>query len=224
MNVELRVFDDADAAAAAVAEELARAAEAGAEIALAGGSTPKRSYELTSQTSTSWARAGAWWGDERCVPPSDERSNYRLFREALLDRVSRPPAVHRIRGELEPDEAARRYDEELRMIERLDLILLGIGADGHTASLFPGSPALEERERLAVAVAAPDVPRVTLTPPALSAAPLVVFLAVGDEKAEAVERAFGQPPSPETPASLIRSGEGRTVAVLDRASASRLSG
>ena len=224
MSIELRVLDDAEAAAAAVAEELARAAEASAQIALAGGSTPRRAYELIAQTSASWARASVWWGDERCVPPSDERSNYRLFREALLDRVSRPPAVHRIRGELEPEEAARRYDDELRTVERLDLILLGIGADGHTASLFPGSPALDERERLAVAVAAADVPRVTLTPPALSAAPLVLFLAVGDEKAEAVERAFGQPPSAETPASLVRSGEGRTIAVLDRASASRLPG
>jgi 6-phosphogluconolactonase len=226
MNVELRVFDDADAAAAAVAEELARAAGAGAEIALAGGSTPKRAYELTSQTSTSWARAGVWWGDERCVPPSDERSNYRLFREALLDRVSRPPATHRIRGELEPEAAAALYNGEIHDVQ-LDLVLLGIGPDGHTASLFPNSPALDEAERAAVAVEPalePFVPRVTLTPWKLAETTLVLFLVTGPDKAEAVERAFGQPPSPETPASLIRSADGRTVAVLDRASAARLSG
>jgi 6-phosphogluconolactonase len=222
MTVDLRVFEDAEAAAAEIADELARAAESGAEIALTGGSTPRRAYELAAQRSTSWARTGAWWGDERCVPPGDPRSNYRLFREALLDRVSRPPAVHRIRGELGAEQAARRYEDELRTIERLDLVLLGIGPDGHTASLFPRSPALDETERAAVPAEAalePLVARVTLTPWKLGEAPLVVFFVTGADKAEAVERAFGRPPSPDTPASLVRSREGRTVAVLDRAAA-----
>jgi 6-phosphogluconolactonase len=130
-----------------------------------------------------------------------------------------PRAVHRILGELDPQEAARRYDKELRGVV-LELVLLGIGADGHTASLFPRHEALEEEERLAVAVEARDVARVTLTPPPLRAARHVVFLVVGAEKAEAVGRAFAAPPDPGTPASLIR---GRlTTAILDREAAAEL--
>jgi 6-phosphogluconolactonase len=161
-----------------------------------------------------------WWADERCVPLDDERSNYRLAREALLNRLAVPPrAVHRILGELDPQEAARRYDEELRGVT-LDLVLLGIGADGHTASLFPNHGALEEEERLALAVERPDVARVTLTPPPLRAARHIVFLVVGEDKAEAVGRAFAEEPDPGTPASLIR-GQ-RTTAVLDRDAAAEL--
>jgi 6-phosphogluconolactonase len=164
-----------------------------------------------------WSAAEVWWADERCVPPDDERSNFRLAREALLDRLAVPPrAVHRILCELDPQEAARRYDEELRGVT-LDLVLLGVGADGHTASLFSHHEALDEEERLAVAVERPDVARVTLTPPPLRAARQVVFLVVGEEKAEAVRRAFGAPPDPATPASLIH-GQ-RTTAILDRAAA-----
>ena len=132
-----------------------------------------------------------------------------------------PRAVHRILGELDPQEAARCYDEELRGVT-IDLVVLGIGADGHTASLFPNHEALEEEERLAVAVAGPDVARVTLTPPPLRAAQHIMFLVVGEEKAEAVRRAFGAPPDPATPASVIR-GQ-RTTAILDRDAAAGLSG
>ena len=132
-----------------------------------------------------------------------------------------PRAVHRILGELDPQEAACRYDDALRGVT-LDLALLGIGADGHTASLFPNHDALEEEERLAVAVEAPDAARVTLTTPPLRAARHVVFLVVGEEKAEAVRRAFGATPDRATPASLIR-GE-HTTAVLDREAAAELSG
>jgi 6-phosphogluconolactonase len=132
-----------------------------------------------------------------------------------------PRAVHRIVGELDPQEAASRYDEELRGIT-LDLVLLGIGADGHTASLFPNHEALEEEERFAVAVERPDVARVTLTPPPLRTARHVVFLVVGEEKAEAVRRAFAQEPDSGTPASLIR-GQ-RATAILDREAAAELSG
>jgi 6-phosphogluconolactonase len=130
-----------------------------------------------------------------------------------------PRGVHRVLGELAPEEGARRYDEELRGVT-LDLVLLGIGADGHTASLFPNHAALEEEQRLAVAVEGPDVARVTLTPAPLRAARHVVFLVVGNEKAEAVGRAFGAPPNPATPASVIR-GQ-RTTAVLDREAAAQL--
>jgi 6-phosphogluconolactonase len=199
---------------------LAEAAAAGAHVALSGGSTPRRAYELAAELEPDWSPAEVWWADERCVPSDDERSNYRLAREALLDRLAvSPRAVHRVPGELAPQEAARRYDDELRGVT-LDLVFLGIGADGHTASLFPHHEALEEEERLAVALERPDVARVTLTPPPLSAARHIVFLVVGDEKAEAVRRAFGAPPDPGTPASLIR-GE-RTTAVLDRKAGARL--
>lgn len=130
-----------------------------------------------------------------------------------------PRAVHRIRGELDPEAAASRYDEELRSV-MLDLVLLGLGADGHTASLFPHDRALEEADRLAVAVERPDVTRVTLTPSVLRGAAHVAFLVVGAAKAEAVRLAFAEQPNDATPASLIR-GQ-RTTVILDRAAAARL--
>ncbi|MFN2469314.1 MAG: 6-phosphogluconolactonase [Gaiellaceae bacterium] len=222
MTVELVVAGDAERAAAAVARRLVDAADAGEAIALAGGTTPRRAYELAAGQRADWSRASVWWGDERCVAPDDPRSNFRLAREALLDRLSRPPAaVHRIEGELGADAAAAGYDEAIRGV-RLGFVLLGIGADGHTASLFPGGLALAERERLAVAVPAAGVDRVTLTPPALSSADIVCFLAVGADKAEAVALAFSGPPTTDVPASLIRSAAGRTVAILDRSAAGRL--
>jgi 6-phosphogluconolactonase len=222
--LDLRVLDDAEQAAREVADELAAAARSRTQIAVAGGSTPRRAYEHAARLEPSWRLAGLWWGDERCVPPGDERSNYRLVRESLLDRIAQPPAVHRVRGELAPEEAAQRYDEEIRDV-RLDLVLLGLGPDGHTASLFPGSPALEDTDRAAVAAEAglePFVPRVTLTRWKLGEAPVVLFLVTGEDKADAVALAFGGPPDPKTPASLVRSAEGTTVAVLDRAAASKL--
>jgi 6-phosphogluconolactonase len=143
-------------------------------------------------------------------------------RETLLDRLERLPAVaHRIRGELSAQEAADTYERELGGVV-LDLVLLGIGPDGHTASLFPNDPALEEQRRRAVSVPRADVDRVTVTIPVLNASETVVFLAVGDEKAAAVTRAFGGNPDPTTPASLVRSASGTTVALLDRAAASGL--
>ena len=220
-DVELVVCPDLEAAAQAAAERLAEAARAGAAIALSGGSTPRRAFEIAAQLEPSWRRAAAWWGDERCVPPHDARSNYRLAREALLDRLARPPEVHRIRGELGPEEAAAAYEEELGDLG-LDLALMGIGPDGHTASLFPNAPALDERERRVVAAEPglePFVERVTLTLPALRASRLVLFLVTGDGKADAARRAFAEEPSKETPASLLRSEDGATVAILDRAAA-----
>ncbi len=156
------------------------------------------------------------------MPPDDERSNYLLVTRTLLDRVERQPAeVHRIRGELGSEPAAAEYDQELEGVT-LGLALQGLGPDGHTASLFPSSPALEERERRAVAVLRDDVERVTMTLPVLSGASHVVFLVTGDEKAEAVARAFAGPPDPVTPASLLRSADGETIALLDRAAAANL--
>ena len=222
-DVELRVVDDADAAVRAAAELLAEAAGAGGHIAVSGGSAPGPAYARAARLQLDWHRVELWWADERCVPPTDARSNYRLVRERLLDSLGRLPGeVHRVRGERSPEEAAAAYDDELAGVE-LRLALLGIGPDGHTCSLFPNAPALRETERRAVAADAalePLVPRVTLTPPVLAAAETVVYLVTGESKAAAVARAFAAPPDPGTPASLVRGR--RTIALLDRAAASQL--
>jgi 6-phosphogluconolactonase len=147
-----------------------------------------------------------------------------MANEALIARLARPPEIHRIRGELEPDAAADEYDTALADAA-LDLVLLGLGPDGHTASLFPDAPTLDERSRRAVPAEAalePFVPRVTMTIPELASAAEVLFLVTGAEKADAVKRAFADPPAPDTPASLVRSAAGSTVAVLDSAAAAQL--
>jgi len=222
LGVDFRVFDTPREAQGAAAALLVEAARAGEHIALSGGDTPGPAYELAAGLETDWNATRLWWGDERCVPPDDERSNYLLAKRALLDRIDRQPAeVHRIRGELGGEAAAAEYDDELEGVT-LGLALQGLGADGHTASLFPNSPALEERERRAVAVSHVDVERVTMTLPVLSAAARVVFLVVGESKAEAVARAFAGRPDPSTPASLLRAKNGATTAILDRAAAAKL--
>jgi 6-phosphogluconolactonase len=224
-GVELTVCDDAEAVASTVADELVGAARSGAAIALTGGKTPGRAYELAAEREPDWSAASAWWGDERCVPPEDERSNFRLARETLLDRLgSGPREVQRIRGELGPEEAAREYDELLRGVS-LEFVLLGMGPDGHAASLYPDQPTLEERERRAIPAEAklePFVDRVTLTVPMLCSAPAVVFIVTGEDKADAVERAFAHPPDRSAPASLLRSATGRTTVVVDAAAAAGL--
>jgi 6-phosphogluconolactonase len=225
-DVEVTIAPDDAGVADRVAELLVGAARAGAEIALTGGSTPRRAYERAAELGGDWSRAGIWWGDERCVPPDDERSNYRLANETLLTRLDSPPRIHRIRGEDEPARAAVAYERELSGT-RLDLVLLGLGPDGHVASLFPGSPGLEETERLAIPAEPqlePFVERITLTPPALRAGARIVFLVTGEAKANAVERALAGPPTPKVPGSLIRSATGSTLAVLDEAAAARLRG
>ncbi len=222
-GVELVVCDDAEAAARTAAERLADAARRGSSVALCGGSTPRRAYELAGDLEPDWSRAELWWGDERCVPPEDERSNFRLARESLLERIARPPAaIHRIEAERGGAAAAAAYARELDGVE-LDFVLLGIGPDGHTASLFPHAPALDERERRVTAVEPglePWVERVTLTLLPLNAARHVVFLVVGAEKATAVRAAFIEAPSPRTPASLVRGS--RTTAIVDREAAASL--
>jgi len=179
-----------------VAERLAEAAGNGGHIALTGGRTPRAAYELAAALQPDWSNAGVWWGDERCVPPDDERSNYRLAKESLLDRV-KAGSVHRIRGELGRDEGATLYEQELGSLERFDLILLGVGSDGHIASLFPSEPTLEITDRRVVGAEAklePFVDRVTLTLPTLRAARAIVFLVTGADKAEAAKRAFAGEP------------------------------
>ncbi len=225
MTVELIVLAGEEDAARAAGELLAEHARAGGDVALSGGSSPEAAYRTAARLEPDWSRAEVWWGDERCVPPDDERSNYRLAKRSLLDRLEQAPGdIHRIRGEVDPEEAAAEYDAALHGV-RFALNLLGIGPDGHTASLFPNAPGLGEEERLAIAAEPalePKVTRVTMTPPALRNADLIVFLVTGEEKAEAAAKAFGGPPSRATPASLIRSDGGRTLAVLDRAAAALL--
>ncbi len=222
MNVELRVSASAETACRAAAELLAGVAEHGGHIALSGGSTPRPAYEAAARLTPDWSRVEVWWADERCVPPDDSQSNYRLVQQSLLDRLETGPAsVHRMQGELRPDDAADAYEAELDDIA-FDLVLLGIGPDGHTASLFPNDPAVDELRRRAVAVPRSDVDRVTLTIPVLNAAERVVFLVTGDEKAAAVARALAGEPDAATPASLVRSAAGTTVAILDRAAAGHL--
>jgi 6-phosphogluconolactonase len=187
-------------------------------VVLTGGTTPARAYELAAELREDWSEVELWWGDERCVPPEHEWSNFGLARRTLLERIAvQPRAVHRIAGELGAERAAERYDEELRGIVP-DLTLLGLGPDGHVASLYPHAPGLGERNRRAIAAEAklePYVERVTLTVPVLESAPLVVFLVAGESKADAVAQAFGAPPSEAVPASLVRSTRGETVVLLD---------
>jgi 6-phosphogluconolactonase len=220
--VRIQVELDRESAARAAAELLAAAAEAGEDIALSGGSTVGRAYELAAEAD--WSRARIWFGDDRAVPPDDERSNYRLVEAHLLARLDAPPEVHRIPGELGAEAAADAYDRELDGVE-IGLNLLGLGADGHTASLFPGSPQLEVRDRRVTwgpAGLEPFVDRVTMTVPALRASRTVVYLVAGADKAEAVRRAFAGQPDPATPAGLVRSEHGTTIAILDRDAASLL--
>jgi 6-phosphogluconolactonase len=224
-GVELIRLADEEEVASFVADELVAAARAGSALVLTGGSSPGRAYELAAEHEHDWGSATLWWGDERAVPPEDERSNFRLAREKLLDRLpAAPREIHRIQGELGAEAAAAAYDSELEGVQ-LDLVLLGIGPDGHAASLFPNQPTLDERSRRAIPAQArlePFVDRVTMTLPVLCSAPEVLFLVTGESKAAAVERAFGAPRSVQTPSSLIRSTRGRTRVVADVAASERL--
>jgi 6-phosphogluconolactonase len=222
--VELTVVDDPEQAAAAAAALLVEVAVEGGSIVVAGGSTPRRTYELAAAAHPYWGDVDLWFGDERCVPADDPRSNLQLVREAFLEHLVVWPKVRPVPTDLPAAEAAEAYDAALQGV-RLDLVLLGLGSDGHTASLFPDAPALDSVDRLAIEADAglqPFVERVTLTIPALSAGTHVVFLAVGEEKAEAARRAFGEKASHATPASLVRSKLGTTTVILDRAAASLL--
>jgi len=224
VELELVVVEDAEEAARRTAELLAAVAARGGHMALSGGSTPRRAYELAAALQPDWGTAHAWLGDERCVPADDERANVRLVRESLIAHAATPPTLHPVDTSLPPGRAAAAYDAELDGVV-LDLALQGIGPDGHTASLYPDEPSLDETAARAVAAPArlePWVDRVTMTVPMLCAAREVVFLVVGAGKADAARRAFAKPPSRGTPASLVRSTAGRTVVILDRAAASQL--
>ena len=236
MSVE--VYEGPEGLAEAAAGELAsRAAEAIEErglftVVLAGGSTPRATYEILARDYAGridWGKVHVFFGDERTVPPDDEDSNYRMAREALLDNVP-VASVHRMQGELPPDEAAKAYEEELRgffgpdELPRFDLILLGIGGDGHTASLFPETSALEAHDRWVVAnpVLKLQTTRITLTVPVINAALAVYFLVAGEGKADALAHILGGDADPRAyPASLIQP-QGGPRWMLDQPAASKL--
>ncbi len=246
-DCRILVLEDAEAVARAAAERIvARVQDAPADrgrcaLALSGGSTPRALYRLLARdpyrARVAWDRVELFWGDERCVPPSDPESNYRMAKESLLDAVAVPPArVHRIpAGTGEPAAVARAYEAELARVlggtpggppPRLDLVLLGMGADGHTASLFPRSPALAESVRWVVATAAPvGVPeRITLTWPILNRAAHVLVLVAGPDKAGTLRDVLEGPRDPgRLPAQGIQPAAGTVEWLVDRAAAARLS-
>lgn len=208
-------FEILDDPAEAVAELLMPAS---GHVVLTGGSSPRRAYELAARGD--WSDKTVWFGDERCVPPDHEWSNYRMADEALLSKLDPRPEVHRM-DDADAYEALVR--ERLGDEPRWDLLLLGLGPDSHTASLFPGKPEVDVTDRLVVGVPEagmePQVPRITLTLPAINAARHVVFLVTGESKREAVQRAFGDSPDPTSPAAHVRPRSGRLTVYLDPAAA-----
>ena len=227
--MEIRVEENP---AEVVSGMLVDAAKAGGHIVLTGGSTPKLAYEMASRADVNWSDATIWFSDERCVPPESGLSNYRMANEALLGRLNKGvrPSVMRMEGELGPEAGSASYEalvrEHLGGEPRWDLLLLGVGPDAHCASLFPGKPEVEERRRLVTGVELagmePQVPRISLTLPALNSARRTVFLVTGADKAQAVARAFGDPTDPSSPAAHVRPGAGEFLVVLDQAAAKEL--
>ena len=240
---EIRIVPNADELAPAAAAEIVRRATEAVRtkglftVALAGGSTPKRCYSLLATDASlkaqmPWERTHFFWGDERHVPPDHPDSNYRMVHEAMLSKVPVPAAnVHRIRSELaDARTAAAEYEQTLRdffelgtgQLPRFDLVLLGMGADGHTASLFPGTEALSERRRLVVAnwVEKFDSFRITLTLPVLNNAACVSFLVTGAEKAETLRAVLEGEAGPEPyPSQLIQPVTGEPIWLVSREAA-----
>ncbi len=233
MGVELEIAEDADELAPRAAEWLARAIreipDRTVSLVLSGGSTPQPAHAaFAALEGIPFERIAIFFGDERCVPPDDPESNYRMARESLLDPVGleRFAAVHRMRGEeADGDREAARYAELVPDV--FDILMLGIGDDGHTASLFPGDELLCEVHRKVAAVVGPKPPprRITITPRVVVAARSVLMLVSGHEKAEAVERALEGPADPHgVPAQLAcKADPGKPRCwIVDRAAAARL--
>jgi 6-phosphogluconolactonase len=244
---DIRILADADELFRVAVEEFVRLANeavgAGESftVALSGGSTPNGVYRLLADEKTGfrarvpWNKVHVFWGDERHVPPDNPESNYHMANETLLARVPIPSEnIHRIHAE-NPDatEAAEEYIEALReffhlaagLLPRFDLILLGMGPDGHTASLFPGTTAAFEQTRLVVApwIEKFKTYRITLTPPVLNHAACVIFLVSGEEKAKTLRAVLGGPYQPEhLPAQIVRPVDGRLLWMVDRAAAQLL--
>jgi 6-phosphogluconolactonase len=233
MSLQLEVVEDPARACSAM---LLSAMLGGGDVVLTGGSTPKPAYEELARAVRAVGHdlrdTTVWFSDDRCVAPDDPLSNYRLVKQSLLDPLADlpRPAVRRIRGELGPEEGAEAYERELEEAEEPEfaLVLLGLGPDGHLASMFPDQASLGERSRLVVGVEEaglqPFVPRITLTLPALANAEQVVFLVTGEEKADAVAKAFGPGtgPDPHVPATTLVPLAKELTVLLDAAAASRL--
>jgi 6-phosphogluconolactonase len=244
LNISATASEVAAAAAELFATTAIYAASARgvARIAISGGSTPKSMFQLLADPTQPylndipWAKLQLFWVDERCVPPDHPESNYRMTNEAMLSKVPLPDAnIHRMEGELDPEEAASRYESEIRNAFKLegaqtptfDLILLGLGPDGHTASLFPHTEGLDEMARIVIANHVPqkDTWRITLTWPVLVQGREVAFLMEGKEKEEMVRTVFTGGYDPETyPAQLIRPASGRLTLLLDTPAAAGLPG
>jgi 6-phosphogluconolactonase len=246
IQVEYRVYDGADALSRAAAEYIlentraAVAARGRARVAISGGSTPKRTFDLLANPAEPFLKAMPWeqieifWVDERCVPPDNQESNYRMTREALLERVPlKPENVFRMEGELAPELAAARYETTIRgqfrlegaEAPRFDLLSLGMGDDGHTASLFPHTDAINELGRVVVANHVPqkDTWRITLTWPVINEARNVFFLIGGKDKADPLHRVLQGAYDPETlPSQLIQPKSGKLLLLLDKDAASLL--
>lgn len=233
MSLEIEILEDPARACAAM---LLSSVLHGGDVVVTGGNTPRPAYEELARAIRALGRdlgdATLWFSDERCVPPSDDLSNYRLVKQALLDPLDDLPAptVKRMHGELGPEKGADAYERDLLDAgePEFDLVLLGLGPDGHCASLFPDQPALGERSRLVVGVEEaglePFVPRVSLTFSALANARQIAFLVTGKDKADAVAAAFGEraTPDPHVPASMLVPLANELTLLLDPAAAARL--
>lgn len=237
----IQIYPDFEALSRAAAELLveqarqAIAARGRFSVALSGGHTPKRSYEILAQPpyrdQVDWSKVHVFWGDERCVPSSDPRSNERMARQALLNHVPIPAAqIYAMGGSGSPQELADRYEAVLKAYfagqpPRLDLVYLGLGDNGHTLSLFPGTPVLEERQRWvsAVHVAEQDMYRVTMTAPFANQANVLAFVVSGTDKAAVVKQILeGSSNAPRLPARLIQPVNGELRWLLDRDASSQL--
>lgn len=235
---KVSIFDDPEQLAIAAAERFVEAANSQSRfsVALAGGTTPKRVYELLAAEPFTkrieWSRVHLFFGDERCVPPTDLESNYAMVHDALISRVPIPRQnVWRIAGELDPAEGARNYENELKEFfplaewPRFNLVFLGMGEDGHTASLFPGSRVLEETSRWAAPARneASQQDRITLTIPVFNHAAQVIFLVTGEKKAQRLSGVLRpNPASRPLPAQLIKPLDGKLEWLVDAAAAACL--
>ena len=231
MQPEIVVLPDPTAMAREAADRfvaLARsalAAQGRFTVALSGGSTPKSVYEQLVAPPIDWQHVHVFWGDERCVPPVHPDSNYGLAQRAWLAHINIPAQnVHRLRGELDPAQAAQQYEDELRTLfgtlPRFDLVWLGMGADAHTASLFPGTPALHEQRRWVIAqyVDRLQAKRLTLTPLIINQAANVTFLVAGSDKAAALRSVWHGSHDPDRfPAQIVRPATGHLSWLVDRA-------
>lgn len=236
----MQVYRDPDVLAQALADLFIREGHRATtehgnfRVALSGGKTPRAAYELLGKpprdTELSWSDVFIYFGDERCVPPTDELSNYRMAQKAFLDAVGIPPAnVHRIAGEIDPGIAANEYASIIRSDlgepPHFDLVMLGLGPDGHTASLFPGTPPETDDNALVRAVYAESQAmwRVTITPKLINLAHTVVFAVEGAEKAEILARVYEGQRDPTTyPAQVVRPSSGRLIWLVDEAAAGLL--